>query len=1432
MVDEAGNEGPSLGDEATRDTKAPDDSTTTVTVDTVAGDDNKVDPVEAKQATQAVTGQVTGEFKEGDAVVIKVGDEVIGNGTVNADGSFSVNVPTEKLTNAADKKVTATVTATDPAGNTGDVVSAEKPYTVDLGRTAPTVTIGTKEDKPYNNGVEYITKDEIEPATESTVEKVSVSVAIPDDAKAGDTLTLTTNTDAAPITYRVQAGDIGKTVTQSVTAPADGAELTVSATITAVDNANTVSATGEAKATRDTSAKIEITIGGPDYFAEHPDSDPDGPYVPVIVSEDRQTMSSLTGREIRDVEEVLYSGEVNQEGNVRVTFTLPSDAKVGDTLIYKVDAGGKRKVEYNDEGQLIFGETTSEHTYHSGESKVLTASDIDAGKVEVYVWAPNMGGQTIDVTASLTDLLGNKGEDVQFSLRERTTVSKGEVDLVGDPAELELSVSANTETEVEGKNLATAYEGVADSQLTYTVSLNKPAQKDYKVAIKLSGNGITTDEYTVEGATAQWYKDGITTADGADVAAEGSIVVVTISKGDSAARFTLTPKADNVAEGTEVVTAEVVPTVFKFGIDEGKVGGNGNFYTLGDKTVAEGAITEVTPPTVSIAVEGNITEDVSYPATEEDADTTTVLTYTVKLDGAQPTDTVVKVKLHGKATAGDYNVAGATIVSQKEVQETIDVGESGSSELVTLTYKEIEVKVPAGQTSVTFTVDPIREEEGANFNFEGSETVVATIQTDADNKYEVAPVDADTNTGGQAIGLILDASPIALPHLNGDISLAYGESAAHLERTWNKTLAVSNTAKTVSTVPGKDSAGLYKDYGDAIVMTDRADNLNIGYYANGEASGTQGNFANFADSGSSGNKTDNNQSLSTIDTGKGDDMVRIKGAQIAGTRLYLGEGNDTYELGNFEKAFNDKERRGNFGATAALKDTYIFAESGNDTIKIGGHSNGYLYAGSGSDTVTIDGIANGDIDLGSGRAMPSEYLTKYQDGSDRSLGNDTNVDSATDENRLTIEGNGTSATVSHTSNIYGGEGKDIIEIKKGWYAGSAHMELGNGDNVVTIAEGVGANAVITTGSGNDTVSVTGEHRGTMNLGDGVNTVSVGGAASGNINAGSGNDTVTVTGAFSGIMNLDDGRNVISIGGGNGDITTTNGDDSFTSNGRYTGNVNLGDGTNVIHIDGDYVRNPLNVAARKSMTVGSGDDEITITGEFGANDINLGDGQNTLSIGGAASGNINAGSGDDKVDITGVFSGTMDLGDGTNTATVGGNFSGTYNGGAGSDTLNVGGNFTGTFNGGNGDDTIQVAGNVGGTINGGDGNNKLIVTGAGSTIDFTSVINVKDIDLTAAGRQNVDIKLSDLTNGSDTLKAIYIKGTNEDTVDLGDNNSSNLSANLNDNSNGLTNLLGLGSWSVKESGKDVDGVSYDVYQYSNRNGTSDELVYIQQGVQVI
>ena len=108
------------------DTIAPDANTTKIIIDDVTAD-NIINSIEA-EGTIAVTGTVSGDYSEGDAVTITV-NSVDYTGVVDLAGKFSIEVPGIELVADADKTIEVSVTATDVAGNTG-TVNTTKEYTV------------------------------------------------------------------------------------------------------------------------------------------------------------------------------------------------------------------------------------------------------------------------------------------------------------------------------------------------------------------------------------------------------------------------------------------------------------------------------------------------------------------------------------------------------------------------------------------------------------------------------------------------------------------------------------------------------------------------------------------------------------------------------------------------------------------------------------------------------------------------------------------------------------------------------------------------------------------------------------------------------------------------------------------------------------------------------------------------------------------------------------------------------------------------------------------------------------------------------------------------------------------------------------------------------------------------------------------------------
>ncbi|EKI3876285.1 hemolysin activation protein [Escherichia coli] len=548
------------------------------------------------------------------------------------------------------------------------------------------------------------------------------------------------------------------------------------------------------------------------------------------------------------------------------------------------------------------------------------------------------------------------------------------------------------------------------------------------------------------------------------------------------------------------------------------------------------------------------------PATVEDNDDTTGLVYTVALDYVATQDVSVTITLTngaGYASAPDYS----TLAGSQHDGKIILHGDTGK--VMYDGASTVTVVIPAGSKSVSFMVDPTMEANQNAFNAEGMEKVVATITGTSDNATAVT--DTVNNAGASATGVIYDGNPISLRNLDGDFTLKYSLSSSVAEN--------GDFGYTIGVDSGENDPKLTTDYNDTVY---------VGYYQDGSETSSYSNLANSQDNGPDGQKTDGNQSITTVDLGAGDDLMMIRGNMLANTRVYAGEGNDTFTMDGMNTALR-----------VMYSGSYLFMESGNDTVTIkrtGVTNAGQIYLGSGSDTFT-QGDANdqnntelsGLLDLGSGTQaksnLPKEYLSVYQDGSNLSLGNDNNIDAATDVNTVTIYG-------SVSGEILGGYGSDNITVTK-----NLTGNISVGDNADTLTTGwiYGGNTV-SMGDGNDTVTVTdGAYNTTISLGAGDDVFD---ATSGVMG-----DSVYAT-----VVNGEDGNDTFKLGtiaknltidaGAGDDIVVLTKDYDSTSSGNQ-GYINGGEGSDTLVLTGTI---SVNLAAGKNegivgfekvdMTVGS------------------------------------------------------------------------------------------------------------------------------------------------------------------------------------------------------------------------------------------------------
>ncbi len=260
----------------------------TLPKETAAGDDliitgNNVN--KSKKVTEA-------EAKQGFVIINFTGDEVPAEGTL----------------------FTATAKVIDAAKNESDEVSDSATLDV-TAPTKPPVEI-VEDNNPKNN---ILNRAELGDATE-----VTVNVKAPADAKVGDFISVSTDTQVAgsqPIKIEVTAQNIDdlKTAGKNIKfpAPADGKRINVEATVT--DKAGNTSDKGTATALRDTS---DLSKG-----------------IAIEILDDTNNDDLISKAELD-----LVNTAKNLKAGVQVKVTLPEQVKAGDKLVIKGTGNADKEI--------------------------------------------------------------------------------------------------------------------------------------------------------------------------------------------------------------------------------------------------------------------------------------------------------------------------------------------------------------------------------------------------------------------------------------------------------------------------------------------------------------------------------------------------------------------------------------------------------------------------------------------------------------------------------------------------------------------------------------------------------------------------------------------------------------------------------------------------------------------------------------------------------------------------------------------------------------------------------------------------------------------------------------------------------------------------------------------------------------------------------
>ena len=1385
---------------------------------------------------------VTVTITKPDGTTEQISHTVTGDEVTN--GKIDLTIPKESLPADGNYKVGVSIQQGNNPAVSGDTESFELdtgiPGDVDNNGEASNgdTDNNTKDGAPIvtitdGNGDDYINAKELE-------DGIQTNVTIPTGTKAGDTITVSVtdpNGKTVEVPHTVTEDDI-KNGSAEITIPKDNVPTDGDYTITAkvTDPAGNTSATSEPKkVTVDTGIPGDVDNNGEASNGDTDNNTKDG--APIVTITDGNGDEYINAKELED--------------GVTTKVTIPANTEVGDEITLTVTDPEGNKSEVT-------------HT--------VTKDDIDHGSAEVTIpkdKVPSEGAYT--VTAKVTDPAGNSsaestpaGFTVDKTAPAAPTVTANDDGsmTIAPPADEDTKTVEITYTGEDGnEHPATLTKGddgkwksdnpdVVVDKDTGVATIAKDKVKDGSTVTakakdnagnsgddasaeakpnsdELSGKPVLTIAEADDGkVTATELNDGIQTEVKLQTNSKaGDVVTLTITNPDNTTKtieHTVTAEEATAGKVAVTIPKENVTTDGSYSVsvsqsrDGNATEGNKETFTVdarvpGD-TDGDGETDDAGKPVVHIEdkddeiinasdlnSDGKATATITLP---ENAGYSAGDTLTVTYPDGQTEDIVLteaQIKDGVKVTftplaAGESN----------EVKAIVKDPQGNSSKEGIDTAKTEEAEVPPTRITVEVKDDFTDEYKGAKTRSEGTEANGLLSGNGGLDKYEGVvgangkTIDASDATKLQAIktladGLTNDATPTVTFTLDNKITSAqnmviYRETVTKDGDVFNKEVL---TNKFTVSADGKTYS-----FTDALP----------------ETFGTQYRYTAEVQ-----NKATNAVELTTrqdiyLDT------------QVESMEVTAMTNNKEGNLTSITFSITDRSEVGavvkiSYPNTAGTTSTTT-AEINNDgTYTVNLADNFNRYSTDGMQVTVIDSAGN----IASTKTMYIRNLFSNMNtemGPDPSQGRKFNVGLITDIiNRQATNENGLKFT----------DDNDHLVVGLDEYARKAGV---NG-NMASMVGGGELN--VDTGAGDDHIQLRGNLQswrgGSLKMGEGndkltFDTAEVTTGGQYNIDFGNGNDRLVINGAVNTQSTMK-----VSFGEGNDSMYVKSNLD-----GSGSGLYDFGNGDNSLEVGGYVTKS-------QTFLFGNGSDSFVVAGHFDYATVTMGQGNDLFKVGsnlryGAT---VNMGEGDDVLVAGGINNGldaqtvTVDMGEGDDTATFTSINGGKVEMGAGDDVLNITTlSGDGKINLGTGDDIVNFSGRVtGGTVDGGEGNDIAVLKEVGHSYEMSNFKNVEIFDLTTDGRQDINIRLSDLQQDGDTLSKVYIRGTSLDTVDLGNNNNyGDTAQNLKDTSNGILGS-NVGTW-AKGATETVDGVTYDVYSYTSGNsGTiTTELVYIEQGIQVI
>ncbi|MFC0338342.1 Ig-like domain-containing protein, partial [Kushneria avicenniae] len=709
-----------------------------ITLDTIAGD-NVINAEEANQAVP-VTGTVTGEYAAGDSVTLTVGQQSY-TGVVNADGTFSINVPGSQL--AGNDAIRAEVSHTDAAGNTGSANTASS-YGVDT--DVPVVTIS----------LDTIAGDDVINAAEAG-QDVAITGQAGGDAASGDAVTISVggqsytttvaangtfsvavpgtvlatagvNSVSASVSHTDAAGNTGSAETSrdytvDTTPPALAIQLDTIAgdnVVNAEESGQNIPVTGSVTGEYAAGDTIILTVGQQTYTGA---VNADGTFSIAVPGSQLATNNAITAS-VSHTDAAGNTGSANTATSYGVdtdvpVVTISLDTIAGDDVINAAEAGQEVAITGRAGGDAVAGDTVT----ISVGSQTYTTTVATNGTFSVAVPGSILataGTNSVSASISHTDAAGNVGT---------ATTDRGYSVDTTPPA---LMIALDT---LAGDNVINAEEAGRDVPVTGTVMGEYAAgdlvtvtvgQQSYTGAV--SGDG--TFSISVPGSQLAQNNSMTVTVSHTDAAGNTGSANTATSYGVDTDAPVVTVSLDTIAGDDIINAAEAAQDVTVTGRAGGDavtgdtvtVSVGGNSYTA---TVGQNGVFSVAVPGAVLAQSGtsNVSASVSHTDAAGNVGTATT-------DRGYSVDTTPPA-----LTIALDTLAGDNVINADEAGRNIPVtgtvsGEYAAGDLVTVTV---------GQQNYTGAVN---DDGTFSINVPGSQLA----QNDA-IRAEVSHTDAAGNTG-------------------------------------------------------------------------------------------------------------------------------------------------------------------------------------------------------------------------------------------------------------------------------------------------------------------------------------------------------------------------------------------------------------------------------------------------------------------------------------------------------------------------------------------------------------------------------------------------------------------------------------------------------------------------------------------------------------